>query len=485
MPTSDQSMMIVQVKMPVGTSLKETNMAVSLLEEKIVGLDSLISATTFVGLSEGTSQGVALGFGGGGVNEAQIMMRLKDKKDRQMSSVQIQEYIRKNTPKIKGMEVSFMDMSAIMMGGGNAPVVINVFGKDLTKLKEITDGIAQKIATIEGVRDVDTTLSQSKPELVIKIDREKASHLGLTIGQIGSTVRSSMQGVVATQLRQGGEETDIRVRYDEVYRDNLERVKNLTIVLPTGMMIPLKQVAFIDKAEGPVKIDRDDRSRVVAVTANVLDRDVGSVIGDIKEELKNEQFPAGYFIKYAGSYEQMQDTFKTLGLALLLAILLVYMIMASQFESLVDPFVVMFELPLAFIGVSIALLITRQNLSLPSIMGVIMLSGIVVNNAIVLIDYVNQLRKRGIEKHEALIQAGLTRLRPILITSATTVLAMIPMALAKGEGSEMMRPMAIAVIGGLTMATILTLIVMPVIYSIVERISYYTEKHVSNIINGD
>jgi len=485
MPTSDQSMMIVQVSMPVGTSLEETNSAVGILEEKIVGLDSLISATTFIGMTEASSQGVAMGFGGGGVNEAQIMMRLKDKKERSMSSEQIQEYIRKNTPKIKGIEVSFMDMSAALMGGGNTPVVINVFGKDLDELKKITEDIARKISTIEGVRDIDTTFSQSKPELVIKIDREKASHLGLTIGQIGSAVRNSMQGVVATQLRQGGEETDIRVRYDEIYRNNLEQIQNLTITTPVGMMVPLKQVALIEEAVGPVKIDREDRSRLVAVTASVLDRDVGSVISDIKEKLKDLQLPPGYFFEYAGSYEQMQDTFKTLGLALLLAIVLVYMVMASQFESLIDPFVVMFELPLAFIGVGLALLITGQNLSLPSMMGVIMLAGIVVNNAIVLIDYVNQLQKRGMEKHQALIQAGLTRLRPILITSATTVLAMIPMALARGEGSEMMRPMAIAVIGGLTVATVLTLVVIPVIYSIVERISYKTSKQLGNVLNRE
>jgi len=194
-------------------------------------------------------------------------------------------------------------------------------------------------------------------------------------------------------------------------------------------------------------------------------------VKDIKKELADYSLPTGYFIEYGGSYKQMEDSFKTLSGALILAILLVYMIMASQFESLVYPFIVMFEIPLAFIGVGLALFITGQTLSLSSFMGIIMLVGIVVNNAIVLIDYVNQLRKKGVDMFRALIEGGVTRLRPILITSLTTIFGMLPMVLTRQEGSEMMRPMAIAVIGGLLASTVLTLVVIPVIYSIVENIS--------------
>ncbi len=486
MPQTDESMMILQLKMPVGTSLEETGNVVGQMEDVLFKLNDLDNATSFVGMNEAIGgEGVSLGFGGGGINEAMVMIKLKDKQDRKMSGFKIQEVIRKNAPPIRGLEINFIEMSSMLMGGANTPIEIKVFGKDLAELKRITDDIALKITEVKGVRDVDTTLSQSKPELIIKINRETASHLGLSVGQIGSAVKSSMQGVVATQLRQGGEETDIRVRYDEVYRDNIDNVENLTIISPLGLQVPLKQVAEVTKGQGPVKIDREDQSRVVSVTANTTDRDVGSIVSDIKDKLKNEPLPAGYFIEYGGSYKQMQDTFKTLGLALALAILLVYMVMASQFESLTHPLVVMFELPLAFIGVGLALLITRQNLSLPSMMGVIMLAGIVVNNAIVLIDYVNQLRKKGIEKYDALIQGGMTRLRPILITSLTTILGMLPMALARQEGSEMMRPMAIAVIGGLMVSTVLTLVVIPVAYSIVEGISYRASEKVKNIINGE
>jgi HAE1 family hydrophobic/amphiphilic exporter-1 len=472
MPTSDQGMMIMGVQMPVGSSLEETNTTLEQIEESIINIDGVETITSFVGLDESSrNESVSLGLGTAGINEAQIFIKLKDKGDRDHSAEEIQDLARKNLPQIKNLEVNFMDMSGVLLGGANSPVEINIFGKDLDELKNISDLITKRIENIEGLRDIDSTLNEGKPELVINIDREKASYLGLTSGQIGSTVWNSMQGVVATQLREGGEETDIRVRYDKSYRDNIQRVENLTIITPLGMQAPLKQIASISEGTGPVKIIRENQLRKAAVTANVFDRDVTSVVNDIKTELNEYELPSGYFIEYGGSYEQMQDSFKVLAFALALGVLLVYMVMASQFESLIHPFIVMFEIPLAFIGVGIALFITGQTLSLPSFMGIIMLAGIVVNNAIVLIDYINQLRKSGLDEFDALVKAGGDRLRPILITSLTTVLGMLPMALARQEGSEMMRPMAIAVIGGLLASTLLTLVVIPVVYSLVEKFS--------------
>jgi HAE1 family hydrophobic/amphiphilic exporter-1 len=400
-----------------------------------------------------------------------IFIRLKDKGKRPLSQAEIAEIIRQNLPPVKGMEVSFVDMANMMMGSANTPIEVKIFGKDLDNLKKISKEVAFKISSVPGIRDVDTSLREGKPELKIKIDREKASRFGLTVGQVGAAVKAAAQGTVATQLRVGGEETDIRVRFKKSDRDTLDKIENLTVVTPTGVFVPLKSVAQISRGQGPVKINREDHLRVVSVTANVLNRDVGSVVGDIKKELANYNLPAGYFIEYGGSYKQMKESFSTLTLALLVGILLVYMVMASQFESLLYPFVVMFEIPLAFIGVGLALFLTRQSLSIPSFMGVIMLAGIVVNNAIVLIDYVNQLRRRGMDKFTALVQGGTTRLRPILITSLTTVLGMVPMALSRQEGSEMMRPMAIAVIGGLFASTVLTLVIIPVVYSLLDNFS--------------
>jgi len=469
MPLGDRSMLILQLKMPPGTSLKETSKVVGQIEDVILRLRDVDSVSSFGGLTEGGKMDVGMGFGSSEVNEATIMIKLKDKKDRQFSSQEIQEIIRKNLPKIREAEISFMDMSQQMLGG-SSPVEVKIFGKDLSRLKEIGNEITKKISKIEGIRDARSSLVESKPEIAIKIDREKAAHLGLSLGQIGATVRNSMQGVVATKLRQAGEEIDIRVRYRPKYRQDIEDVKRITIFSPLGKPILLGQVAEISKKQGPVKIDREDQSRVVLVTANVVDRDVGSIVKDIKKELADYSLPTGYFIEYGGSYKQMKDSFKVLTGALILAILLVYMVMASQFESLVYPFIVMFEIPLAFIGVGLALFITRQTLSLSSFIGIIMLAGIVVNNAIVLIDFVNQLRKKGMDTLNALIEGGTTRLRPILITSLTTIFGMLPMALSQQEGSEMMKPMAVTVIGGLLVSTILTLVIIPVTYNVVEDI---------------
>ncbi len=472
MPESDQGLMILQIEMPVGTSLKQTDKVTRLVETVIyekVG-ENIMSATSLIGQNDDMAEGASMGMSGG-INESKVLIMLKDKEKRKLSNSQIIEIVRQNKPSIKGLKISSMDMSSAMMGGANTPIEIKIFGKDLEVLQKVSDNIANDIKNINGVRDIDTTLSQGKPELSITIDRKRASYLGLTVGQIGSLVKNSMQGSVATKFRQGGEETDIRVRYNETDRDSIKKIENLTIASPFGGQIPLKQVAKISYDNGPIKINREDQLRVVSVTSNILDRDVGSVVKDIKDKLKNFDMPSGYFIEYGGSYKQMQDTFGTLALALVLGVLLVYMVMASQFESLIHPFIVMFELPLAFIGVGLALFITGQSLSLPSFMGIIMLAGIVVNNAIVLVDYVNQLRKKGMNKFDALVEGGTTRLRPILITSITTILGMLPMALARQEGSEMMKPMAIAVIGGLLVSTILTLVVIPVIYSLVEKFS--------------
>ncbi len=486
MPETDQSTLILNITMPVGTSLEQTDKASRLVENVLFEKagENIISATSIVGQSDDMAEAASMGMGGG-INEAMILIELKDKDKRKLSDAQIVEIVRQNKPPIKGLKFSSTDMGGMMMGGASTPVEIKIFGKDLKILQEVSEKIAKEIKPIEGVRDIDTTLSQGKPELSIKIDRKKASYLGLSVGQIGLLVKNSMQGVIATQFREGGEETDIRVRYDETYRDSLEKIKNLTITAPSGSQIPLKQVATISYDKGPVKINREDQLRVVAVTANVLDRDVGGVINDIKDKLSNFDMPSGYFIEYGGSYKQMKDTFGTLAWALALGVLLVYMVMASQFESLIHPFIVMFEMPLAFIGIGLALFVTGQSLSLPSFMGIIMLAGIVVNNAIVLIDYVNQLRKNGMSKFDALVEGGTTRLRPILITSLTTMLGMLPMALSRQEGSEMMRPMAIAVIGGLLVSTLLTLVVIPVIYSLVEKFSKRAYVKFEKVVNGE
>ncbi len=245
-----------------------------------------------------------------------------------------------------------------------------------------------------------------------------------------------------------------------------------------GFSIPLKQIAEISTGEGPMVIHHENQTRKVTISANTKGKDLGTAVGEIKKSLANldNSLPTGYFIEYGGSYEDMQEAFQVLFYALLLAILLVYVIMASLFESFLQPFVIMFTIPLSLIGVILILLVTGTTLSVPAFVGVIILSGIVVNNGIVLIDHTNQLRREGIEKHKALIQAGADRMRPVLITAITTMGGMLPMAISKGQGAEMRSPMAIAVIGGLLSATFFTLVIIPAIYSLVDKISYKEER---------
>ncbi len=472
MPKSDQHIMMVNLEMPLGSSLSETDKAVKPIEEALFkyAKNSLVSVTSFIGQDTSDAHAVSMGMSGG-INKATIMIRLKEKNKRDLSGEDIKEIIRKNKPIIRGLKITYMDMSAMMMGGAPSPIEVKIFGKDLDKLKELSDDIAEKIKKVNGLRDVQSDFDLGKPQLSIKIDKEKASYFGLTVADVSSQIKGAMQGVVATKFRQEGEETDIRVRYDEEYRNNLEKVLNLNIHSPRGAVISLGQVAQIKQSRGPVQIKREDHLRVITLSADVANRNIGKATDDVKKVLENYNFPTGYFVEFGGAQKQMQETFGTMAFALLVGILLVYMVMAAQFESFVYPFVVMFEIPLAFIGVGLGLFLTRQSLSLPSFMGLIMLSGIVVNNAIVLIDYVNQLRKKGLSKFDALLVGGSNRLRPILITSITTILGMLPMALTRHEGSEIMRPMAIAVIGGLLASTFLTLIIIPVAYSLIDGLS--------------
>jgi HAE1 family hydrophobic/amphiphilic exporter-1 len=361
-----------------------------------------------------------------------------------------------------------------MMGGAQAPIEIKVFGKDIEQLKEIADNIKDRLQDVEGLRDVTHTFAEGKPEYQISIDREKSSRFGLTVGQVANAVQVSSLGKVATRYREENEEIDVRVRFQKRFRDNIDDIRNIPIKTLANTMIRLDQVAEISKGEGPIQITRENQARVVSVTANIAGRDLGSVMSDIiKRTAPIEKIlPIGYFVEYGGQYEEMQKAFIIMIGVFALAILLVYMIMASQFESFKHPFVIMFTIPLSLIGVVLALLISGWPISLVAMIGFVMLGGIAVNNGIVMVDYINQLKRKGIEIKEAILQACTVRLRPVLITALTTIMGMVPMAVSTSAGSEMRAPMAITVIGGLIATTFLTLFVIPIVYSLFDKVSF-------------
>ena len=467
MPEMDQAMLMLKIKLPVGSALEETDQAVHQVEQIALNEGAIETVIASIGVNE-EDRGQSGDMANAGSHEGMIMMAMKPKSERSLSTTMIGEKIRGEIPAMRDVTIQSIDFGSAMGGGGN-DVEIQIFGKDFVILEELSKEIAAAIKDVEGVTDIKSSMEEAKPEYHITLNREEINRMGLISGQVANTIKTSTLGQVATRYRFAGDETNVRIKFREDQRNSIRDIEQIKLTTPMKSQIPLAQVASITREEGPVKIIRDKQSRMVMVTASILDRDLGSVMNEIIEILKPIQasVPDGYFVEYGGQYEQMIDTFITLGQALALAILLVFMVMASQFESLIHPFVIMVTIPLALIGVVFGFLVTGVTISLTSFIGFIMLTGIVVNNGIVLVDYINQLRRKGTEATAAIIMAGSTRLRPVLITALTTIFGMLPMVLDQKEGAEMRAPMAITVIGGLAAATVLTLFVVPSLYSLV------------------
>jgi hydrophobic/amphiphilic exporter-1 (mainly G- bacteria), HAE1 family len=479
MPAQDMDMILLKVRMPVGTALDETNRVTMMAENIMAAMPEIRMVSTQVGSqAEQDASDAASTFSNAGTHEGLLWVGLVKRDKRKVSDKEILERIRRKLPNLRGVKFEALDMSQMMLGGASAPVEIKLFGKDLPVLKDQANQIVQLISGVEGLRDVTHTLAVGKPEVQIHIDRERAYRLGLSIYQVANTVQTATLGKVATRYREGSDEIDVRLRFKEKYRDSLDEVRSIPLRTAAGQTVYLEQVADIATGEGPIVINRENQARRVSVTANISGRDLGSVIKDVKNRLAGfeKNLPPGYFLEYGGSYEQMQEAFLILAGAFALAILLIYMVMASQFEHFIHPFIIMFTVPLGIIGVIIGLLITGRTISLAVLVGVILLAGIAVNNGIVMIDYINQLIKRGIDKREAILQGATTRLRAVLLTALTTVLGTLPMAFSRSSGSEFRAPLGVAVAFGLTATTVLTLFVIPVIYSIFNKIRFKEKK---------
>lgn len=483
MAQADQGMAIFNVRLPVGTNLDETDRIVSVIEKKCIDIPEAEAVIAMVGPGEMGSGGG--GFGAADVNEAMFMLRFRTKAERERSTEEIVDELRKSMPNLHDVSIEFMDMSAGMMGSGSeSPVEIKFFGKDLNILKDKATRALALIGDVEGLRDVAISMREGKPELRIMPDRDKATAMGLSMSDIGEAVRKANFGQVVTRFRDKGDEIDVRIRLDERDRYSVDDIRTLPVVSRMGMATPVANVADIVTTEGPIKILRENRVRKVTISANISGRDINSVITDIQAQLKPMEMPSGYFIEYGGTYKQMLESMRDLIYALIIAVILIYMIMAAQFESFTQPFVIMFTVPLAFIGVVVGLAVTGYSISVPAFIGFIMLAGIVVNNGIVMLSYVNQLEAEGMDKFEALVKAASVRLRPILITSLTTIMGVLPMALSRSQGAEMRAPIGISVGFGLLFSTMLTLIVVPVLDSIAEGISDSAKRKFKKVVLG-
>ncbi len=474
MPASDRSMIFLKLKMPVGTNLEETDRIIKYVEDQSLTDDNVLSSMVSVGVSEENAQDSASGFNPSGSNEANLMAYLTTSSKRDISDREILEKWRQFFPELKKGKIEFIDIGSSMSGavGSTSPIEFSLFGRDLRQLEMIAERVKDRISGVKGIRDVTISLEKRKPEIQLNIKKEEASKLGLSPYDISHQVQTYTIGTVVSRLMLGGEERDIRVRLQEEDRDTIEALKKLPIVSPMGVKTYLSQVVDFKPSFGAVKIQRENQVRKVSVNANYVDRDLRSIVKEIIEKTSDisDNLPEGYFYEMGGQYKEMLESFLTMFLALLLSVVLVYAVMASLFENLKFPFIIMFTLPLAFIGVVLLLAITGNNISLVTVMGFIILGGIVVNNGIVMVDYINQLIARGVDRYQAVVTGAATRLRPILITALTTIIGMLPMALSTSEGSEMRSPMAIALIGGLFAATFLTLFVVPILYTYFSKI---------------
>jgi HAE1 family hydrophobic/amphiphilic exporter-1 len=349
-------------------------------------------------------------------------------------------------------------------------LVVEIRGYNFDTLQDLAFKVRDAMASIPGVPEVQIGRQPGMPEMVVRVDRIKAATMGLNVSDIADAMETAIGGRRTSMYRQEGDEFNILVRLQEKDRLKLSQVGQIPLATPLGQTIPASNVIRMQRQEGPVTIDRADQERLITVSGTLGDRDLGSVVRDLDDKLRAIPKPVGYEFRFGGEYEEQQKTFRDLTFAAILALVLVYMVMAAQFESLRDPFIILFSIPLAAVGVLGMLVMTNTTFNMQAFLGVIILVGIVVNNAIILIDYMNQLRRQhGYSLRDAVIAGGSRRLRPILMTTTTTLLGLAPMALGLGEGSELQAPLARVVIGGLATSTLITLVVIPVIYTLLEQ----------------
>ena len=463
-PATDEGMINVSVSLPAGSEMEEIDAVLKEIQNTIAD----ISEVEIVFTSSGG--GGMYGMGGGGSNGSMTVL-LKDLDERDRSAKQISDEIRTMTKDIPGAEIGVAESSTMMMGMMTGAISISIKGDDIDTLKTIGDDFKKIIEKVEGTREVSTSYEDGIPQVQIIADRGVASQYGLTTAQIGSSVINTLSGSNVTKFKVNGDEIDVVLKGDNVYGESISYLEMLPVETPMGSSVPLSEVADIRVEEGPVSITRENQVRVLTVSGSVVGRDVQSASMEIEELLKEYEMPYGYSYIFGGEIEQIQETFTDLFLVMLMAIALVYMIIAAQFESLIQPLSIMFSVPLALSGGFIGLFITGLPLNVIGIIGLIILVGVVVNNAIVLVDYINNRRRRGEDRNAAIMKAGPIRIRPIMMTALTTILGLVPMSFGIGEGAEFTQSMGVVVIGGLSLSTVLTLVIVPVMYTIFDDIS--------------
>lgn len=460
-PQLSQGEFRVEFKLAPGTPLERTDALISAVQKSTESMGKI--KTSFAVSGTGNRMDANPEEGGENWGEISIVMT---EDSRRIDEEDAMDVLREDLTKLAGIQYKFSRPSLFTF---KTPVEIEIAGYELSKLKSVSSQIAQRMEASNRFADVKSSMESGHPEIQIHFDRERAAALGLAVNQVADRVVDKVRGEVATRYSWHDRRIDVLVRSREEDRESIDKIRQLIINPESERPVPLNSVADIVVDTGPGEIRRVGQERVAVVTANLRYGDLGAAAEEIQAIIDDTPIPADLLPRISGQNEEMAMSFKSLVFALLLAVFLVYLVLASQFESFLHPFVIFITIPLSLIGAVFALFITNSTISVVVFIGLILLAGIVVNNAIVLIDLINQLRAKGKEKLAAIIEAGRSRLRPILITTITTTLGLIPLAIGFGEGAEVRAPMAITVIGGLMVSTVLSLVVIPVMYSVMDR----------------
>ena len=466
-PTMDNSRLGINLELPIGTRVDVAKDVCSRLYKEWTQKYPEIKVFNYT-VGQASSDNTWGSMQNNGSHIISMNIRLVDPSDRDRSITDIAALMRQDLRQYPELKKALVNVGGSRGGGMSGQSTLNyeIYGYDFTVTDSLSQQLKRILEKVPGAADINISRSDYQPEYQVDFDREKLALYGLNLSTAATYIRNRINGSTASYFREDGDEYDIKVMYDPEHRQSLEDIENITLYNAMGNGIKLKEVGKVVERFSPPTIERKDRERVITVSTVVQDRPMSEIIADAQPEIDKLDMPAGVTIQLSGSYESQQDSFSDLGLLAVLIIILVYIVMAAQFESFTYPGIIMSSIMFAFSGIVLILLLTGTNLNIMSMIGAIMLIGIVVKNGIVLIDYITLNRERGMSVRRSVIDGGKSRLRPVLMTSLTTILGMVPMAVGSGEGAEMWRPMGIAVIGGLTFSTILTLLFVPTMYTI-------------------
>jgi len=472
MPTQDQGELLIKLELAPSASIYQTNMLTQQAEKMIMKQPEVTKVFSSIGFVSGSVAGTT-----NNSNLAEITVTLKDKKERSITAEDFGVRLQKELSEvIPGAKITSAPTSIAGAGGSQAPIQVAIKGIDLKGIRKVAEEYKKIAESVPGTRFVELSVKSQKQQVEVNLNREKMTLLGINASEVGAALQNAFSGNDKSKFKQSGNEYDILISLDSYDRSDINNVRNLSFSNSDGQTFVLSQFAEVTEGLGESVLQRSDRLGSITVNANVAGRPVGTVANDIKEKAGKVKLPEGITVEYLGDVKNQGDAFGSLGLALLTAIVLVYLIMVALYENAVYPFVVLFSIPVALVGALLALALTMGTLNVFSIIGVIMLLGLVSKNAILIVDFTNQLKSEGYAVKDALIEAGKERLRPILMTTLAMILGMLPIALASGAGSEIKNGMAWVIIGGLTSSMILTLFVVPAMYLIIDRMIHRTKK---------